>query len=182
MAPIWTCSMCQMQATFPGVEFLRTLSRFKKGKENLSLCVDVLQKTNHIRGFHLEVIQWMSKKFTKKCDRHAELFFLIKPIVFWSCCWDHHHSCLSSLMISPLEISRSVIGMVVIFFKKVLFVNLAGLHHQSCPKIIPQLAQHLGVVKLTCCYNVLVTWRVLLHDPASKQLEPMNMQWLPWMM
>ena len=51
--------MCQVQATFPGVEFLRTLSRFKKRKENLSSCVDVLQKTNHIgvspRGHSVDV-------------------------------------------------------------------------------------------------------------------------------
>ena len=50
--------MCRMQVTCPGVEFLRTLSRLKKRKENSSLCVHVLQKTNHIWGFHLKVIQW----------------------------------------------------------------------------------------------------------------------------
>ena len=74
--------MCQMQATFPGVEFLRTSSRFKKRKENLLSCVDVLQKTNHIRGFHLEVIPWMSKKCTKKCGTCAELFFSHKTNCF----------------------------------------------------------------------------------------------------
>ena len=33
IASIWTRSICQMQATFPGVEFLRILFRFKKRKE-----------------------------------------------------------------------------------------------------------------------------------------------------
>ena len=106
--------MCQMQVTFPVVEFLRTLSRFKKRKENSSLCVHVLQKTNHMHGFHLKVIdQWMSKKCTKKCDS-AVFFFSHKTKCFLKLLLGHH-SCLSSLMINPLEISRSVIGMVVIF-------------------------------------------------------------------
>ena len=36
---------CQMQATFPGVEFLRMLLRFKKRKEDSSSYVHVLHKT-----------------------------------------------------------------------------------------------------------------------------------------
>ena len=39
-------SLCQMQATFPGVEFLRILFRFKKMKENSSSYVHVLHKTS----------------------------------------------------------------------------------------------------------------------------------------
>ena len=42
---IWTCSKCQMQVTFPGVEFLRILIKFKKRKENSSSYVHVLHKT-----------------------------------------------------------------------------------------------------------------------------------------
>ena len=34
VASIWTRSICQMQLTSPGVEFLRILFRFKKRKEN----------------------------------------------------------------------------------------------------------------------------------------------------
>ena len=41
----WTLSICQMQATFPGVEFLRILFKFKKRKENSSCHVHVLHKT-----------------------------------------------------------------------------------------------------------------------------------------
>ena len=36
---------CQMQATFPGVEFLRILLRFKKRKEDSLSYVHVLHKT-----------------------------------------------------------------------------------------------------------------------------------------
>ena len=67
-------SLCQMQATFPGVEFLRILFRFKKRKENSSSYVHVLHKTQ-IRKFHVVVVQWTSKKCTKKRDARAELLF-----------------------------------------------------------------------------------------------------------
>ena len=39
--------MCQMQATFPGVELLRTFFKFKKRKENSSSYVYVLRKTSN---------------------------------------------------------------------------------------------------------------------------------------
>ena len=45
LASIWTPSICQMQATFPGVKFLRILFRFKNRKENSSPFVHVLHKT-----------------------------------------------------------------------------------------------------------------------------------------
>ena len=39
IASIWMRSICQMQATFPGVEFLKILFRFKTMMETLSsLC------------------------------------------------------------------------------------------------------------------------------------------------
>ena len=41
----WTLSICQMQATFPEVEFLRILFKFKKRKESSSWYVHVLHKT-----------------------------------------------------------------------------------------------------------------------------------------
>ena len=43
IAPIWTCSICQIQATFPEVGFLKILFRFEKMKENSSSYV--LHKT-----------------------------------------------------------------------------------------------------------------------------------------
>ena len=64
----------KMQATFPEVEFLRILFRFKKRKENSSSHVHVLHKTA-IRRFHVVVVQWTSKKCTKKRDARVELLF-----------------------------------------------------------------------------------------------------------
>ena len=51
IASIWTRSICQMQATFPGVEFLRILFGFKKRKENSSSYVHVLHKNGKLGGF-----------------------------------------------------------------------------------------------------------------------------------
>ena len=47
IASIWTRSICQVQATFPGVEFLRILFRFKKRRENSSSYVHVLHKAEN---------------------------------------------------------------------------------------------------------------------------------------
>ena len=47
IASIWTRSIRQVQATFPGVEFLKILFRLKKRKENSSLYVHVLHKTSN---------------------------------------------------------------------------------------------------------------------------------------
>ena len=44
---IWTRSICQIQVTFPGVEFLRILFKFKKRKENSLSYVHVLHKTSN---------------------------------------------------------------------------------------------------------------------------------------
>ena len=46
-ASIWICLIFQMQGIFPGVEFLRTLSRFKRKKEKLFSNVHVLHKMLH---------------------------------------------------------------------------------------------------------------------------------------
>ena len=45
LASIWARSISQMQATFPGVKFIRILFRFKNRKENSSSYVHVLHKT-----------------------------------------------------------------------------------------------------------------------------------------
>ena len=67
----------------PGVEFLRTTSKFLK-----SLCV---LKPRHIRRFHLVALQWTSKKCTKNCAARARLFSLRR-----SCC--RRRGCLTSLL------------------------------------------------------------------------------------
>ena len=58
---------------FPGVEFLRTLSRFKKRKENLSLCIYVIHKTSHWEVSRRSRTVKHSKECTKKRDARAEL-------------------------------------------------------------------------------------------------------------
>ena len=73
-----------MQATFPGVEFLRIIFRFKKIKETSSSYVHVLRHVLHIkrriRRFHVEVVQWTSKKCTKKrC--FFEVVFVVVVVV-----------------------------------------------------------------------------------------------------
>ena len=52
-----------------------------------------------IRRFHVVVVQWTSKKCTKKRDARAELlFWSLKLLFFWSCRCGRRHSCLSSLL------------------------------------------------------------------------------------
>ena len=97
IASIWTRSICQIQATFRGVKILRILFRLKKMKENSSSYVYV---NRQIRRFHVVVVQWTSKKCTKRRDAPAELlFWLLNLLFFWSrrCC--RRCSCLSSLLI-----------------------------------------------------------------------------------
>ena len=73
-----------MQATFPGVEFLRILFRFKNRKENSSSYVHVLQ------------ITWC-----------RAVVLIIKTIVFfWSRRCGPRRSCLSSLLLSQKNLFR----------------------------------------------------------------------------
>ena len=71
-----------MQATSPGVEFLSILFKFKKKKENSSSYVHVLHK-RQTRRFHVVVVQWTSKKCTKKRDAGAELLFWSLNLLFF---------------------------------------------------------------------------------------------------
>ena len=96
IASIWTRSICQMQATFPVVEFLRTLFRLRKMKENSTSSIK-----RQIRRFHVVVVQWTSKKSTKKRDARAELlFWSLNLLLFWSRCCRRRRSCLSSLVLT----------------------------------------------------------------------------------
>ena len=67
---IWTLSVCQMYAISPGVEFLRTLFRFKERKSMFTSSVK-----RRIRRCHVIVVQLTSRKCTKKRDARAELLF-----------------------------------------------------------------------------------------------------------
>ena len=52
-----------------------------------------------IRRFHVVVVQWTSKKCTKKRDARAELlFWSLNLLCFWSRRCGRRRSCLSSLI------------------------------------------------------------------------------------
>ena len=52
-----------------------------------------------IRRFHVVVVQWTSKKCTKKRDARAELlFWSLNLLLFWSRRCGRRRSCLSSLI------------------------------------------------------------------------------------
>ena len=71
-----------MQVTFPGVELLRILLKFKKRKENSSLKSTSSIK-RQIRKFRVVVVQWMSKTCTKKHDVRAQLLFWSLNLLFF---------------------------------------------------------------------------------------------------
>ena len=64
---------------FPRVEFLRSLSRFKK--ESSSSYVHVLHKT--FIYFHVVVVQWTSKKYTQRVLYVQSCCFAHKINWFW---------------------------------------------------------------------------------------------------
>ena len=65
---------CQMQATFPGVEFKGFYSGSKRGRKIRRRMSTSLIK-REIRRFQVVVVQWTSKKCTKKRDARGELLF-----------------------------------------------------------------------------------------------------------
>ena len=75
MVSIWTRSICQMRATFPGVEFLRILFTFKNWGRKIRRRMSTSSIKRQISRFHVVVVQWTSKKCTKKHDARAELLF-----------------------------------------------------------------------------------------------------------
>ena len=86
----------------PGVEFLRTLPRFKKrGDMYMKYSRMFTCFINHrIRRFHVVVVQRTSKECTKKCDVCAELlFWSLHLLLFWSRRCGRHRSRVSSLLL-----------------------------------------------------------------------------------
>ena len=63
-----------MQATFPEVEFLRVYPCSNRERE---ICrrMSTSSIKRRIGRFHVVVVQWTSKKCTKKRDARAELLF-----------------------------------------------------------------------------------------------------------
>ena len=68
-----------MLATFPGVEFFIP---FKKKKEKSSFMFTSSIK-RPIRRFHVLVVQWTSKKYTKKRDARSELLSWSLNLLFF---------------------------------------------------------------------------------------------------
>ena len=66
----------QLQANSPGVEFLRTISRFRKRKKILSWPFYILCKTES-QAFSCRCCAVMAKKCIKNCVAHAMLFFCL---------------------------------------------------------------------------------------------------------
>ena len=73
-------SICQIKATSPapGIEFLRTLPSFKNRERKIHgprMFTRASSIKLGIGRFHVVVVQWTSKKCTKKHDARAELLF-----------------------------------------------------------------------------------------------------------
>ena len=72
-----------MKATFPGVEFLRALylCSNREGKICCSMSTSSIKRCSG--RFCIIVVQWTSKKCTKKCDAHAEQLFCSQNQLFF---------------------------------------------------------------------------------------------------
>ena len=78
----WTRSICQMQATFPWIEFLRILFKLKK-RRKIRCRMSTSSIKREIRRFQVVVVQWTSKKCTKNSDAPAELLFWSLNLLFF---------------------------------------------------------------------------------------------------
>ena len=68
----------QLQANLPGVEFLRTISKFRK-KKKIYRCLELLftfSIVREIRHFQDVVVQTRQRNVEKKCDSRAKLLFV----------------------------------------------------------------------------------------------------------
>ena len=84
IASVWTRSICQMQATFPGLEFLRILFTGSKRGRKIRRRMSTSSIKRQIRRFHVVVVQWTSKKCTKMGDARADwayCFFFFEVVV-----------------------------------------------------------------------------------------------------
>ena len=101
--------ICHMGANFFGVEFWRTVSKFRKRKRKLLSCVPVLDKT-WIRHFHTSSLATTAKKCTKKRDARASYYFAnLNLLLFCRSRCRRRHRCLTSLKRREIE-EREVSG------------------------------------------------------------------------
>ena len=70
---------CQMQANFPGVDFLGTALKFRNRKKRIRRrFFTSFGKRAISRHFHVEVMQWGQRNVLKKRDARAKLLFWLK--------------------------------------------------------------------------------------------------------
>ena len=77
IASIWTRWICQMQATFPGVEFLRTFSASKRA--------------TNVSGDHCTTTTWnlLIWRFMEDVDIRRRILHVLKSVMHvQSCCFD----------------------------------------------------------------------------------------------
>ena len=74
IASVWTRPICQMQATFPGVEFLRIFFKSKR-RRKIRRRMSTSSTKRQIKRFHIVIVQWTSKNCSVM---HGQ-----------SCCFDH---------------------------------------------------------------------------------------------
>ena len=154
IASIWSPSLCQIQASFPGVEFLRVLSRFKKRKENSSLYVHVLHKTSHLEVARRSRAVTVKEMYWKAWCSCTAVVLLIKSIVFWSCRCGRRRSCLSSLLpnftgfIHIVNIQRRI-SIKAMFYETTTIFSAT----QSCN--VSTVLQPCGTKSQQCCNAVL---------------------------
>ena len=111
-------SIRQMLTFFSGVEFLNTVSKFRKRKRKSFSCAYVLQKTSNQRHFHVVVVQRRQKKYTNLesgMDEQSCSIVKINMII---------NTLTSFLFLCYLFIRKRVI-LLLISFKLITFVRLA---------------------------------------------------------
>ena len=102
IASIWTRWICQIQATFPGVEFLRTFFSFEKSSKCLWRPLhDHDVKPPNLTFYGGRGHTTTNFTCTKKRDARAELlFWRLNLLFFWSRRCDRRRSCLRSLLLT----------------------------------------------------------------------------------
>ena len=85
---------------------LKDFIQFQKQEGKFVAVLFTSSIKRQIRRFHVVIVQWTSRKWTKKRDARAELlFWSLKLLFFWSRRCGRCRSCLSSLICLCSEIS-----------------------------------------------------------------------------
>ena len=101
IASIWTPQYVKCRRLF-----LELNTQVQKEKGKLVVRRSTSSIKRQIKRFHVEVVQWTSKKCTKKRDARAELlFWSLNLLFFWSRRCGRRRSCLSSLICTCIRIN-----------------------------------------------------------------------------